>query len=554
MGFFERKGERSGRSLLHGTSSIGAAAFIISAAGIVSRLLGFVRDRLLAGNFGAGDRLDAYYAAFRIPDTIYNLLVMGALSAAFVPVFTDLLSRKGREEAVELAVSVMKWIAILLGGFSVLASIFAPSIVPALAPGFSGSKRELTVALSRIMLLSPIFLGVSAIFGGVALSLRKFLFFSLAPIFYNIGIITGILLFVPKFGMPGLAWGVVLGAVLHMTIQSPSVRDIGFFRGFFRRSLRFDGPVRRVVTLMIPRTLGVAANQVSLLLTTVFSSFLLPGSLAIFTFASNIQAIPIGLFAVSFSLAAFPNLSFSASERRDGEFFGTLSRTTKRILFFVLPASMLFIVFRAQVVRIVLGSGRFDWEDTIATFGVLAWLSASLFAQGLVPLFARAFYALQDTRTPLYFALVGEAVFALASWTLLPILGVDALAVAFSLGTVVNFFLLLLALRKKVREWDDRRFFREPGLIVLSTVIAGAVAQFSKSVFAFFSTSPLDTFFKVFLQLSFGSALAIGTFLLLCHHFRIGEYRSIRRFVLAKVFRSPEAVSSVEGHPEKGDW
>jgi putative peptidoglycan lipid II flippase len=305
---------------------------------------------------------------------------------------------------------------------------------------------------------------------------------------------------------------------------------------------------------MIPRTFGVAANQASLLLTTVFSSFLLPGSLAIFTFASNIQAIPIGLFAVSFSLAAFPNLSFSASKRRDGEFFGTLSRTTKRILFFVLPVSMLFIVFRAQVVRIVLGSGRFDWEDTIATFGVLAWLSASLFAQGLVPLFARAFYALQDTMTPLYFALVGEAVFALAAWTLLPILGVDALAVAFSLGTVVNFFLLLLALRKKVWEWDDRRFFREPGLIVLSTVIAGAVAQFSKSVFAFFSTSPLDTFFKVFLQLSFGSALAIGTFLLLCHHFRIGEYRSIRRFILAKVFRSPEAVSSVEGHPEKGDW
>ncbi|NTV55367.1 MAG: murein biosynthesis integral membrane protein MurJ, partial [Candidatus Moranbacteria bacterium] len=504
------------RRLADATSeTIGGAAFVIAASGIASRLLGFLRDRMLAGRFGAGDTLDAYYAAFRIPDTLYNLLVMGALSAAFVPVFTEFLSKKKKQEALELAAGVLEWILVSLGGLSLLAIIMAPAIVAVLAPGFSEEKRAVTVELTRIMLLSPLFLGASAVFGGMLLSFRCFTAYSLAPILYNVGIIVGVTVFVPAFGMSGLAWGVALGALLHMAVQIPSVKNRGFFPSLFHHPLRFDGPVRRVVTLMIPRTLGIAANQLSLFLTTVFASLLVPGSLAIFTLASNIGAIPIGLFAVSFSLAAFPTLSFSASEKRNGEFFDTLSRTTKRILFFVVPVSMLFIVFRAQVVRVILGSGQFDWDDTISTFNVLAWLSASLFAQGLIPLFARAFYALQDTKTPLYIAVLGEATYVVSVIALMPKYGTNALAMAFSLGSVVNFLLLLLALRKRIGEWDDTQFFRENARIFLAAILAGAVSQLSKSVFAFFSLSPLDTFLKVFLQLGFGSVLGLGTFFLL---------------------------------------
>ncbi|MEI6650486.1 MAG: murein biosynthesis integral membrane protein MurJ [Candidatus Moraniibacteriota bacterium] len=536
------------------TGGTSRAAFIIASAGILSRLLGFFRDRLLAGRFGAGDTLDAYYAAFRIPDTLYNLLVMGALSAAFVPVFTEFISKKKRKEAFSLASGVLEWMLLVLGVLSLLAIVAAPVIVPILAPGFSGEKREMTVALTRIMLLSPLFLGASAVFGGILLSFRRFTAYSFAPILYNLGIIIGITVFVPAFGMAGLAWGVALGALLHMAVQIPSVRNEGLFSSLFRRRLRFDGPVRRVVTLMIPRTLGIAASQLSLLLTTMFASLLAPGSLAIFTLASNIGAIPIGLFAVSFSLAAFPLLSYSASEKRDGEFFETLSRTTKRILFFVIPVSMLFIVYRAQVVRIVLGSGQFDWDDTIATFNVLALLSVSLFAQGLIPLFARAFYALQDTKTPLLIAVLGEATFIGSSFFLLPLYGTNALAIAFSLGNTVNFAFLLLALRAKVAEWDDAVFFRENVMIFLAAILAGIVAQISKSVFVFFAMSELDTFVKVFSQLAFGSVLGLGTYLLLCHLFRIEEYHSLRRFIVSKVLRSPEAISSVEGHPEKGEW
>ena len=215
------------------SETVGGAAFVIAAAGIASRLLGFVRDRLLAGHFGAGDTLDAYYAAFRIPDTLYNLLVMGALSAAFVPVFTEFISKEKKKEALDLAAGVLEWILLVLGAVSIVAIIAAPAIVTVLAPGFSDEKRALTVELTRIMLLSPLFLGASAVFGGMLLTFRCFTAYSLAPIIYNVGIIVGITLLVPVFGLSGLAWGVALGALLHMTVQIPSVRSRKFFPALF---------------------------------------------------------------------------------------------------------------------------------------------------------------------------------------------------------------------------------------------------------------------------------------------------------------------------------
>lgn len=543
---------------LHGwtnapAKTITAAAFVIAAAGIVSRLLGFLRDRLLASQFGAGDVLDAYYAAFRIPDLLYNLLVMGALSAAFVPVFTDLVARGKERSAWKLATGMLEWLILFLGVLSLLSFAVAPWLVSVLVPGFSPEKQAMVAELTRVMLLSPILLGASAVFGGILVSFRRFVAYSLAPIFYNFGIIAGVVFLVPFWGISGLAWGVVVGAFLHMVVQIPAVRSSGFPIRAFRRRLSFDATVRRVAMLMIPRSLGMAANQIGLLLTTVFASSLASGSLAVFTLASNIQSIPLGLFAVAFSLAAFPMLSLAVSKGDDGEFFSTLSGTARRILFFVVPISMLLIIFRAQFVRVILGSGQFDWEDTIATFGVLAWLSASLFAQGLIPLFARGFYALQDTKTPLYIALAAETVHIALLPVLLPYFDVDALAIAFSLGSVVNFALLLFFLRRRVTGWDDGQLFSGSMRIVLATVFAGAVAQLSKSVFIL-APSPLDTFAEVFLQLLFGVSVGLAAFLFASSWLRIEEFRSLRRWVLCKVLREPAAVSSVEGHPEKGEW
>lgn len=553
MPFFKRCVKRFHGWTNTSAKTIGAAALIISLAGIISRILGFVRDRLLASQFGAGDVLDAYYAAFRIPDLLYNLLVMGALSAAFVPIFTDLLATKKKEAAWKLAVSLLEWMIMILGILSLLMFMAAPWIISILVPGFSEEKQMIAVDLTRIMLLSPMILATSAVFGSVLVSFRRFIAYSFAPIFYNLGIIFGIVALVPNVGVTGLGWGVVLGAFLHMAVQVPAV----YFSGFPLRLLRFrfhyDGTVHKVLLLMIPRSLGMATNQIGLLLTTVFASALASGSLAVFTLASNIQSIPIGLFAVAFSLAAFPMLSLSVSRGKEQEFFSLLAGTAKRILFFVVPLSMLFIVFRAQFVRVILGSGQFDWEDTIATFGVLAWLSVSLFAQGLIPLFARGFYALQDTKTPLYVALAAEVFHIISLILLLPYYSVDALAISFSIGSIVNFFLLLVFLRRRILSWKDREIFSESMKIFLAALFAGVVAQFSKSAFIL-APSPLDTFAEIFLQLVFGVSLSLTAFLLASSWLRIEEFHLIKRWVRCKVLREPAIASNVEGHPEKGEW
>lgn len=537
------------------TQTIGMAAFIISLAGIASRFLGFLRDRLLAAQFGAGDTLDAYYAAFRLPDLFYSLIVLGALSAAFLPVFTELRSQKKEEEAWVLASDVLWLLVLVLGAACIAGIVFADSVVTVIAPGFTGEKRELTIGLTRIMLLSPLFLAVSAVLSGVLMSFRRFIAYSFAPLFYNIGIIFGILVLVPIFGVQGLGFGVVVGSFLHMATQWPAFATAGW-RVRFRplESLR-NPALRKVIGLMIPRSLSMGVNQIGLLVMTGFASLLASGSLAAFTLANNIQSVALGIFGVAFSVAVFPALSIAIAERQEKVFFTLLADTTRRILFFVLPLSALMIVFRAQFVRVILGSGQFNWEDTIVTFNVLALLSVSLFAQSLIPLFARGFFALQNTKTPLLIAFWSEVFHVV----LLVILrqsfsfSIEMLASAFSFVTIVNFGLLYFMLKRQARYWDDTRMLIPALKIALAAVLAGVFAQISKYVFAL-TVNELDTFFKVFLQLFFGLSIGGAAYLFLCIWLQVEELHMLRRFIWCRILRQPETLASAEDHPEKGEW
>lgn len=535
------------------SKTVGSAALLIAVAGIASRILGFFRDRILASHFGAGDVLDAYYAAFRIPDLIYSFLVLGALSVAFIPVFTEFLADKKEEEAWKLTAGILHLMLFLLGVLALLGIFFAPWLTGLIAPGFAAEKREIVITLTRVMLLSPIFLAVSAVFGGVLVSFKQFAAYSFAPVFYNIGIICGALFLVPLFGPLGLAWGVVLGSLLHMLVQYPSLRNCGFrYQLYFVHAWK-DQAVRRVAKLMIPRSLGMAVNQVSLLVITIFASTLASGSLAVFTLANNIQSVPLGLFGIAFALAVFPSLSFFAAKKREQDFFEILTQTSRRILFFVLPLSLFMIIFRAQFVRVILGSGQFDWEDTILTFQVLGFLSVSLFAQSLIPLFARAFFALQNTKTPFYIALFSTAFQIALIPILLPQYAVLGLAIAFSVGSVINLVFLYLALRRRVSLWDDRAFLYPTLKILFAALVAGAIAQASKSVFAL-TISELDTFVKVFLQLLMGLVIGGVSFVVVCHLLRIDELQMVKRFLIYKVLRQPETAALAEDHPERGDW
>lgn len=535
------------------SKTVGAAAVLIAFAGIASRFLGFIRDRVLASQFGAGDVLDAYYTAFRLPDLVYGFLVLGALSAAFVPVFTELVTQEKKEEAWRLTSGVLHTTLFSIGCFSVLGILFASVITDFLAPGFNPEKKELVTELTRIMLLAPFFLSASAVFGGVLVSFKQFAAYSFAPVFYNIGIIFGALFLAPMFGPDGLAWGVVLGSFFHLGIQYPAMYRAGFRYQWGLLTAWKDENVRRVLKLMVPRSLGMAVNQVSLLVMTIFASTLVSGSLAAFTLANNIQSVPLGLFGIAFSLAVFPALASFAAKKKDKDFFLMFAETGRKILFFVVPLSIFIIIFRAQCVRVILGSGNFDWQDTITTFEVLKFLAISLFAQSLIPLFARAFFALQNTKTPLYIALVSEAIHIALIPLLLPYYQVQGLAIAFSISTIINFTLLYFFLRKSLSFWEDRLIVWPVTKILLAAIGAGIVAQVSKSIFAL-TTNELDTFIEVFLQLFIGFAIGGSTYVLFAHWLKVEELERVKRFFLCRVFRQPEAAVLAEDHPERGDW
>lgn len=535
--------------------SVSIAAFVIALSGVASRLLGLLRDRLLASQFGAGDTLDAYYAAFRIPDFIYSLLVLGALSAAFIPIFTELVESDRKSRAWKLASAALQWFVIVLGILSGIAFLFSHGIVAFLAPGFGAEKLATTEIFMRIMLLSPILLSLSAVVGGVLVSFRKFIAYSLAPIFYNLGIIFGIACLVPTLGISGLAWGVVLGAALHLLVQLPAFYRSGFRYSFSLRELWGNREMRRVLCLMIPRSLSMGVNQVSLVVVTLFASTLASGSIAVLTLANNIQSVPLGLFGVSFALAAFPALAASLAKKNEQAFLDTLSKTTRRILFFVVPASVLFIIFRAQFVRVILGSGHFDWNDTIATFETLKFLSLSLFAQSLVPLFARAFFALQDTRTPLLLALVSEVIHIALLPVLIPMYGVQGVAMAFSLGTIINGCLLYAFLRRRFASWQDAHFFIPTVKIALASLVAGIAAQLSKYVFGFVNPTEydLDTFIEVFTQLGIGLSTGGIVFVLVATLLQVEELEEIKKFIWSKVLRQePGSIATAESNVEHG--
>lgn len=534
----------------HISGSIASAAFLITAAGLASRVLGLFRDRLLASTFGAGNTLDVYYAAFRMPDLIYNLIIVGALSSAFIPVFTSLISNDKESEAWEMANGIINIALSVLAILSVVLVVFAPAVIKIITPGFGPEKMAQTVVFTRIMFLSPLLLGVSGILGGMLTSYKRFLTYSLAPLLYNLGIIIGILALVPIMGPIGLAWSVVLGAFLHLCSQYLFVRQLGFRHVWSIASNFCNREVRKVFVLMIPRTMGIAVNQINLFVITIFASLLASGSLAVFNFAQNLQSVPLGLVGISFSVAVFPTLSGLFAKKKNEDFVAAFSETFRQIIFFVIPISVFMLLLRAQIVRVVLGAGKFDWEDTTLTFQCLGIFALSLFAQSITPLLARTFYAMHNTKTPFYIALVSEAVNIMAVIFFIGRYQVLSLAIAFSLAAAVQMFLLLFALRMEFENLDDRRIIASTAKIVLATILAGLTVQTFKYFMA--GVVDLEHFVGVFAQLTV-SALAGGiVFIAVSHFIKVEEYFDFRRMIARKIFRLKkmsleEDISEVSG-------
>lgn len=504
-------------------NSITTAALLVALSSLLSRFLGIFRDRILAGEFGAGDTLDIYYAAFRLPDLIFNLLVLGALSAGFIPIFTGLLKDKSGAQtkdnpaAWQLANSILNLLTLALIVLSVLIIFFSPGLMKLVAPGFSLEKQKLTIALTRIMFLSPIFLGISSVFGGILQSFKRFFVYSLAPIMYNLGIIIGALYFVPLWGVYGLAWGVVFGAIMHLAIQVPTALNLGFKPKLFL-TLK-DKNIRRIGRLMVPRTLSLAVSQVNLLVITAIASTLTSGSLTIFNFANNLQSFPVGIFGISFAIAVFPTLSAQTLDKN--KFKENFSSTMRQIFFFIIPSTVLLLTLRAQIIRVVLGTGRFDWQDTILTLNTLGFFSLSLFAQGGLPLLVRMFYARENSKTPFYVGLVSVFINVLLAIWLGRRLGVAGLALAFSLSSIINFMLLWLILKLELGEMDESRILISVAKFSAAALTAGLAIQSIKYFVA--DLVDMTRLWGVLTQGIVSGGLGLAVYFLLCALLRSEE-------------------------------
>lgn len=378
------------------------AAYLIGIASLGSQLLALVRDRLLANTFGAGSELDIYYAAFRVPDLLYATIASFVSVNVLIPFLVQWIGPKSSNDSVKAQTflsNILTVFVCVMGATIALVYIFSPGLAQIAAPGFAPEAQEKLSMLLRVLMLSPFFLGISNIIGGVTQSLKRFYLYALSPLVYNLGIIIGIVFFYPTFGLSGLAFGVVLGALLHMSVQLPLLKSAEVFP-MLTTKIEWK-EVRAVIVLSAPRTLALALGQISLAVLSAFASYMTPGSIAVFTFAYTLQSVPLSLIGVSYSVAAFPTLSRLFAEGEHDRFVRQVVTALRHIIFLSLPVTALFLVLRVQIVQVILGSGRFTPADTALTAAAMALYVLSLFGQSFVLLFTRSYYAAGNTQRPL---------------------------------------------------------------------------------------------------------------------------------------------------------
>jgi len=463
-------------------SGLHEAAFLLGFFAIASQILALVRDRMLAHNFGAGADLDVYYAAFRVPDFLYISIASFVSLTVLIPFLSGYLSggEASKEKAKEFLNGIFS-VFMLVIAFACAAAFFAmPFLAPLIAPGFGESQLSDLIFLSRLLLLSPIILGISNLFGSVTQVFRRFFVYALAPVLYNLGIIAGVVFFHPTFGLSGLGMGVILGALLHAGVQLPVVSERGFFPRFsFPRDL---SAVKNVIALSLPRTITLSASHFSLIVIIALASTVYNGSISVFNFAFNLQSVPLSIIGVSYSLAAFPTLAGFFSRGEKQLFASHVVSALRHIIFWSLPAMGLFIVLRAQIVRVILGSGSFSWSDTKLTAAALALFSVSIVAQSAVLLLVRGFYAAGETKVPLLVNVLSSALTVVLSFSLLSafensllfkyfmesalrVYGIGGTAIlmlplAYSMGSIINALSLWLFFRRKYLS-EPARVLRE---------------------------------------------------------------------------------------------
>lgn len=532
-------------------------ALLLALMNIINGVLGLLRDRFLAAEFGASRSLDIYYAAFRLPDILFSLSLFFIASTAFIPLFIA-REEESPKKAQEFFDSLVTIFVIAMIIAIAIVYRYMPQIIPFMVPGFSTDEITSTVMLSRIMLFSPLFLGFSSLISGVIQSSKRFFAYAIAPLFYNIGIIIGVIVFLPVWGIAGLAYGVVFGAALHMIVQVPTLLLI---RAFPRLRVKLEARPFDIISYSFPRACALSLNQVSLLVLTAIASTLGVGTIAIFNLSHNLFALPLTIIGLSYSIAAFPTMAELVLKDEKTLFFRQFTNALRHILFWTVPATMLFVVFRAHIVRLVLGTGAFAWLDTHLTIASLFLFSLAIVTQSIVTLAVRAYYALGRIREPLWYnfasflvtiaaALIGAFVLKeymvtkqFFAWVLHihieDIVAADiaflALPFAYTLGSLVNAVLLL----RSIFRLDGKTTRRALGFAARRIVGLGIAMAFAGYVtLSFFADAfLLETTLAVFMHAFLAGIISLAVGIALAERMKMPEYQEVKEAFIMRFSR-----------------
>ncbi|MEK7505055.1 MAG: lipid II flippase MurJ [Patescibacteria group bacterium] len=533
------------------------AALLLGASALVSQILALFRDRLLASTFGADRALDVYYAAFRLPDLIYVSVASLVSLTAVIPVLVERLDQD-QTRAKKFVGALFSLFSCLMLVVAVVAFFLLPWLSRVIAPGFVGIDQTELVKLSRLLLFSPFLLGLSNLFASITQAHKKFFVYALSPIFYNLGIIFGVIFFVPRYGLLGLGLGVVLGALGHLLVQLPVVVSVGLLpRPVWPH---YWGEIKEVLRLSLPRTLALSLYQLVIMVLVGFASLMAAGSVAVFNFAYNLQSVPLAIIGMSYSVAAFPTLVWQLKNGEKAVFLDQVAKAARHIVFWSLPFAAILIVLRAQVIRVILGAGNFDWFDTRLTAAALAVFAISLVAQSLILLLVRAYYAAGTTWWPLIINSVSSVSIIALAWFLVKFVGrhqefglwlgsllrldevpgveLVVLPLAFSLGLLLNLWWL----------WSKFKHDFGPLPLVGRTLGQSLVASFMGALAAYFVLAWLapqvdqNTFSGIFTQGLAGGLVAIVVVIGCLRLLRNQELAEVSQALLKRFWRTRVAL------------
>jgi len=526
-------------------NTILSAAFILAVASGVSAVLGLVRTRLLASNFGVSKDLAIFYTADKIPNLLYSMIIVGAVSTVFIPIFTSLLS-KDKDSAFQVASSIINSTFLFFITIGTVIFIFSPQIIEALSVHtFTKDEVNLGSNLMRIMLVSQIFLVAGSLSTSVLQSFKYFFIPALAPVFYNIGMILGIVFLSEKFGIYGPATGTLLGAVLHFSIQIPLLKKSGFK---LSKKINFsDKNFRKIFSLIPPRITSVLiANSIQTINNSL--AILISASSVIYLkFADQLQGFPVNLIGISMAAASLPILSSQSTPEDKEKFRETFSTSLLQMLYLVMPVSAILLVLRVPAIRLIYGVSNFPWEATIRTAQTLAFFSISIFSQSANYLITRAFYALKDTLTPVIINIATAITNVCISLIFVKELnfGVWSLAFSYTITSILDTLFLMIFLNKKVGGFNKEKLLIPFTKICWATALTGIMLYIPMKLLDQFVFDTTRTINLLALTIVAG-IVGLATYLIMTHLLKVEEiqlfYKLLGKMKISKNNIEAEAV------------